>query len=64
MDGLKNCKKVTLYSFYRPFKYICTLVSKLIGLMQVLIQFPGISVTVLEVLYVVYIIITRGHQKF
>ena len=32
--------------------------------MQVSIQFPGISVTILEVLYVVYIIITRVHQKF
>jgi hypothetical protein len=34
------------------------------GLMQVSIQFPGISITILGVLYVVYIIITSAHQKF
>jgi hypothetical protein len=34
------------------------------GLMQVSFQFPGISVTTLEVLYVVYIIIMSVHQKF
>jgi hypothetical protein len=28
------------------------------------VQFPGISVTILEVLYVVYIIITSVHQTF
>jgi hypothetical protein len=30
--------------------------------MQVSVQFPGISVTILDVLYVVYIIITSVHQ--
>jgi hypothetical protein len=34
------------------------------GLMQVSVQFPGISVIILEVLYVVYIIITSVHQQF
>ena len=33
-------------------------------IMQVSVQFPGISVTILDVLYVVYIIITSVHQKF
>jgi hypothetical protein len=32
------------------------------GLMQVSVQFPGISVTILDVLHVVYIIITSVHQ--
>ena len=36
----------------------------IMGLMQVSVQFPAISVTILEVLYVVYIIITSVHQKF
>ena len=41
-----------------PFMY-----THLIGLMQVSVQFLEISVTTVEVLYVVYIIITSVHQK-
>ena len=34
------------------------------GVMQVSVQFPGISVTILNVLYDFYIIITSVHQQF
>ena len=34
------------------------------GLMQISVQFTGISVTIPEVLYVIYIIITSVHQSY
>jgi hypothetical protein len=38
--------------------------TKNVSLMQVSVLFPEISVTILDVLYVVYIIIMSVHQTF